>query len=249
MAESIRFSTRPDTVTQTSLDLLRPFPVKTIELGVQSMDDRVLRRTLRGHTAHDTRKGIQRLKKRGYTVGLQMMIGLPGQTAASALATARQIARFSPRFVRIYPTVVLENSRLEKWFRKGSYLPLSLEEAVEQAKSIYRHFQARKIPVIRMGLQASDGLDMNGAVVAGPYHPSFGHLVLSAIFLEKAERLLKNTHPLTRHITVCVHSRNISRIRGMKNDNIRKLKKRFGLETLDVLADNTLSDQDIHLKT
>jgi histone acetyltransferase (RNA polymerase elongator complex component) len=240
-AASIRFSTRPETITPGILDLIQGFPVRTIELGVQSMDDAVLQLSQRGHTALDTRRAVSLLKERGYDIGLQMMIGLPGQDEASALATAREIAGFQPDGVRIYPTIVLKNSRIETWYRDGTYEPLSLDAAVSQTKKLYAFFEDNQIPVIRMGLQASKNLDFDRAIVAGPYHPAFGHLVLSAIFFDKAECLLQRLDPGLDKLILRVHPRNESRMRGLHNRNIKRLKRRFSIDKITVALDSTLS--------
>ena len=152
--DSIRFSTRPDTITPERLDLVSGFPVATVEIGAQSMDDGVLAQSRRGHSAEDTRTAVRRLKARGLEVGLQMMVGLPGDTPEKALETAREIAALSPDFVRIYPTLVLKNSRLATWYHQGRYAPLSLDAAVSDVADFYAFFSLRRIPVIRMGLQA-----------------------------------------------------------------------------------------------
>lgn len=248
MAASIRFSTRPETITPVTLDLIQPFPVKTIELGVQSMDDEVLQLSQRGHTALDTRKAVERLKERGYAIGLQMMVGLPGQDESSAMTTALEIAGLFPDFVRIYPTLVLKNSHLETWYQNGSYEPLALNVAVNQVKNLYGFFRDRQIPVIRMGLQASESLDVHGTVVAGPYHPAFGHLVHSEIFFDKAiAKLSQETTPI--HKTVFfVHPSSISKMRGLKNANIKRLKTLFQIDSIELVQDASISEQTLRLK-
>jgi len=159
LVDSIRFSTRPDTIDARRLDILENYPVATVELGVQSMDDQVLVQAGRGHSASDTIRAVEALKERQLDIGLQMMVGLPGDSDARALTTTRKIADLDPDFVRIYPTVVVENSRLAQWFKKGKYAPLSLEDAVSLVKKIYLLFKQEGIEVIRMGLQASDDLE------------------------------------------------------------------------------------------
>ncbi len=247
-AASIRFSTRPETITPVMLDLIQPFPVKTIELGVQSMDDEVLQVSQRGHTARDTRRAVERLKDRGYVIGLQMMAGLPGQDETSVMTTAREIAGLLPDFVRIYPTIVLKNSRLETWYQNGSYKPLSLDAAVNLVKNIYGFFRDKQIPVIRMGLQASESLDFSGTVVAGPYHPAFGHLVHSEIFFDKASaKLSKEKTPI--HKTVFfVHPSSISKMRGLKNANIKRLKTLFQIDSIELVQDASISEHTLRLK-
>ncbi len=245
--DSIRFSTRPDTISSATLELIRDYPVQTVEIGAQSMDDRVLAKSRRGHTAQDTENAVKLLKVTPYEIGLQMMIGLPGDNDASTLVTARRIADFSPDFVRIYPALVLKGSPMAAWYTSGEFIPLSLDEAVERVKSLYLFFQERAIPVIRMGLQASDTLNSDKTVLAGPYHPAFGHLVLSSIFLDRAVELLKKRDPSSNRVVLKVRPENISRMRGQNNQNVKMLKRQFQLETIDVMPDAEMSGDDIRL--
>ena len=177
--DTIRFSTRPDTIDPDRLDIIKNYPVSTIEIGAQSMDDRVLTAAKRGHFASDTQKAAALLKQRHYETGIQMMVGLPGEDEDSSLSTGHRIAELAPDFVRIYPTVVLKNSLLAKWYQNGKYLPWSLERSVAQVKRLYLLFKKKGIRVIRMGLQAVKDLDSGTAILAGPYHPAFGHMVHS----------------------------------------------------------------------
>ncbi len=233
-AESIRFSTRPDTITPGMLDLIEHFPVRTIELGVQSMDDAVLRLSQRGHSALATRRAVGLLKGRGYAIGLQMMVGLPGQDSSSAMTTALDIARLHPDFVRIYPTLVLKKSRLEAWYREGVYKPLSIDAAVAQVKKLYGLLRGKKIPVIRMGLQASESLDFKGTVIAGPYHPAFGHLVHAEIFFDKAAAELALETTRLHKTSFFVHPNSIPKMRGLKNTNIKRLKTIFQIDSIRI---------------
>jgi histone acetyltransferase (RNA polymerase elongator complex component) len=237
----IRFSTRPDTITPDRLDQLTEFPVATVEIGAQSMDDGVLAKARRGHTAADTRTAVRRLKARGISVGLQMMVGLPGDTPEKTLETAGEIAALSPDFVRIYPTLVLKNSRLAAWCRRGRYAPLSLDAAVSCVARLYAFFARKRIPVIRMGLQASEALDDADTIVAGPYHPAFGHLVFSSLFLTCAARLLESGKPPSDAVVIQVHPRNISRMRGLKNRNVEILKEMFHIDRLKIVPNPAVS--------
>jgi len=234
---SVRFSTRPDTVTQGALEALSFYTVKVVEVGAQSMDDTVLSLSRRGHTAEDTRRSVKLLKDRGLAVGLQIMPGLPGDTPESILETGCKVAELKPDFVRIYPTVVVKNTVLEKWYGSGRFKPLSLADAVELTKRLYLLFEARGISVIRMGLQATGSLLEPGAVVAGPFHPAFGHLVHSAIFLDLAARELEMQKTLSKRITLRVHPHDVPKLKGLKNYNVRLLIQRFHLEELQVLPD------------
>ena len=148
--ESIRFSTRPDTVTKHSLALLQGYPVTTVEIGVQSMDNKVLHRSRRGHDIKATLKAAELLDRDGYETGMQMMVGLPGDTRNKALETAQAIAALKPNFVRIYPLIVLAGSRVHTWYLDGSYTPLSLDKAVTLVKEIYTIFSRVKMVYISL---------------------------------------------------------------------------------------------------
>ncbi len=246
-AAGIRMSTRPDTITDENLSLIRNYPVSTIELGVQSMDDRVLEASLRGHRASDTITAVNRLKEEGYEIGLQMMIGLPEDNDDRAIQTASAIADLSPDFVRVYPTVVLKNSLLATWYKQGAYTPLELDACVTLVKNIYLLFKEKNIRVIRMGLQDTEDLMKNSSILAGPYHPAFGHLVYSEIFLDAAIALIES-HTLSRDTVILkVRPENISMMRGLNNKNTRILKNRFNVKTLKIVPDSTMNGD--HLVT
>jgi histone acetyltransferase (RNA polymerase elongator complex component) len=248
LVDGIRFSTRPDTIDAARLDVIENYPVSTVELGVQSMDDRVLALAGRGHSAQDTIGAVTALKKRQIGVGLQMMVGLPGDSQARSLATARKIADLEPDCARIYPTVVVTNSRLAKLFKNGEYLPLSLEDAVTLVKKAYLLFKHEGIEVIRMGLQATDDLDDGSTVLAGPHHPAFGHLVYSEIFYDTALAAIESAGLVKDTLTIMVNPRSISKMRGLNNANIEKLKKRFKLNAVDVRPDNSLAEEELNIE-
>ena len=248
LVDNIRFSTRPDTIDLERLDILEKYPVSTVELGVQSMDDRVLAKSDRGHTASDAMRAVLSLKERGLRVGLQMMVGLPGDSEARSMTTARRIADLGPDCVRIYPTVVVANSQLARLYRQGEYQPLSLEGAVTLVKKVYLLFRQEGINVIRMGLQASEDLAEGSTVLAGPHHPAFGHLVYSEIFYDKAVTTIESARSLTNTLTILVNPRNISKMRGLNNSNIQKLKKQFGLDSVEVRPNDSIGEDELYIK-
>jgi histone acetyltransferase (RNA polymerase elongator complex component) len=239
-ADGIRFSTRPDTIDRRRLGLLERFPVTTIELGVQSMNDQVLAASRRGHTARDAGKAVALLKETTYRLGLQMMVGLPGDTFSSAMATGEAVCALEPDFVRIYPTLVLKGSALARWYRQKKYRPMALDDAVEQVKALWILFACGAIPVIRMGLQATDGLDTGADVAAGPYHPAFGELVHAALWREALDRCIKTLGLKARPLEVRLHPRLVSRVRGQHNENVDRLTRAFALSAIRFTPDERL---------
>jgi len=239
--DGIRFSTRPDTINPQTLDLINSFKISAIELGVQSMNDTVLLKSRRGHTARDTIKAIDLLKKYSFKIGVQVMAGLPGDHEDSLLKSTKQVTQLKPDFARIYPLMVLKGSLMEQWYKKGLYQPLRLEKSVKLVKQMYQIFIAANIGVIRMGLQASDMMEDKSMVIAGPWHPAFGHLVFSQIFYDMiCEKIDQNPELLkTENLILNMHPKSESRLRGDKNSNLKKLKSRY--PGIDFLVDSDSS--------
>jgi len=244
----IRFSTRPDTVTDDTLDILKDFPISAVEIGAQSMDDEVLSLSLRGHSASDTQRAVELLHRRGYIIGIQMMVGLPGDNEAKSMETGRKIAALMPAFVRIYPAIVIRDSLLHRWYETGKYAPLSLECAVSMVKRLYLLFKEKKIAVIRMGLQASADLEPGVSIIAGPHHPAFGHSVLSEIFLDKAASLMVSANVSGKDICIRVHPKNVSGMGGICNRNIIILKEQFRMASLVIIPDDSLCCEGVNIQ-
>ncbi|MFQ6079348.1 MAG: elongator complex protein 3 [Thermodesulfobacteriota bacterium] len=236
LIDAVRVSTRPDYIDPQTLQLLREHGVKTVELGVQSMVKQVLRCSKRGHTADDVLKAVELLHDHGFEVGMQIMVGLPGDDARGYAHTVDRVIRLNPHFVRIYPTLVLKGTLLEKWYRFGWYTPLSLKEAVDLCKMAFLKFQRAGIPVIRLGLQSSPELEMGDCVVAGPHHPAFGHVVESSLFYDMASFLMERSRQ-PRIPRARVSPSDLSNIRGQKNRNLNQLKYRFALRDIHIEVD------------
>jgi histone acetyltransferase (RNA polymerase elongator complex component) len=245
--DAIRFSTRPDTIDHDRIEIIKNYPIKTVEIGAQSMNDRVLAMAKRGHSASDTQRAVTLLKDRYYQIGLQMMVGLPEEDEAGSLSTAYRIGELEPDFVRIYPTIVLKNSLLARWYENGTYCPWSLERSIAHVKTLYLFFKEKNIPVIRMGLQASEDLDSGAAVLAGPYHPAFGHMVHSKIFLDMATEIMGHKSVSKDTVTIKVHPKSISKMRGMKNSNVETLKQRFKLTSVQIVPDPALAKDSLSI--
>ena len=231
--DSIRLSTRPDALDQKSLDFLASFGVKTVEIGAQSMDDHVLSLSDRGHTAEDTASAVRRLMDYGFEVGVQLMIGLPGDNLKLFLHTLNRIVELRPHFVRIHPTLVLKGAPLELLWRTRRYSPLSLEEATQWLKIGLIKMERSSIPLARLGLQPTE--DLRDHVLAGPYHPALRHVVESAIAFDMLAQLL-NPCPENGEVLLVCHPREMSNLRGQRNENIRNLKERFRLCEIRVQA-------------
>ena len=246
---SIRFSTRPDTITRQTLDLVRPYNISSIELGVQSMNDDVLLKSKRGHTGMDTIKAIHLLKEYPFKIGVQVMVGLPGDHEDSLFKSTEKVAKLAPDFARIYPLMVLRGSLMERWYTKGRYHPLSLEESIRLVKRMVQIFKAANVDIIRMGLQASDMMEDESMVLAGPWHPAFGHLVLSGLFYDSVCNKIDHLPGLleSEKLVLTVHPKSESRLRGDKNTNLKKLNLRYPQLDFSIGLDAAMSVDQLEI--
>ncbi len=248
LVDSIRFSTRPDSISKKKISLLKEFPVKTIEIGTQSMDDTILNTAGRGHSAADTVNAIRLLKKYGFETGIQLMAGLPGDTEKTIIDSTKQVIRLSPDFVRIYPTITFKGTGLEQMIHDGQYTPLALNDCVTIVKKMYLLFRQNKIPVIRMGLQSSSDFESGDDIVDGPYHPAFGHLVFSALFLDMARCVATIYNKPVETVVFHVNPADISKMRGLKNANTSVLIKEFKCKKIQVKPDSALKPDSIRFE-
>ncbi len=225
--KSIRLSTRPDFISEEILNVLKIHRVETIELGAQSMNDEVLQRSGRGHKAEVIHKAARLIRSCGFRLGLQMMIGLPGDTPETSLFTANAFVRLGVDDVRIYPTLVIKSTPLEKLFRAGKYAPLSLDEAVQQTAAIVPVFEQAGVNIIRIGLHPSDGLMDKTDLVAGPFHVSFRELVMTEIWNEKLQSIENRAKCRELILKVAPGQLNFAVGYGAKNKNmlIKKFNK------------------------
>jgi len=236
----IRMSTRPDYITREILDNLMYYGATTIELGVQSMDDEVLKAAARGHSAEQVRQAAALIHEYPIRLGLQMMTGLPGDTPERSIYTARELIRLRSEIVRIYPTLTIRDTYMEKMYREGRYTPQTLDEAVELCKTLVLMFEAENIRVIRLGLQSTDEISEHGSVVAGPVHSSFGELVESAIYLDKMLEVI----PRDSRVTVYVARGEISKAVGNRKRNIELIKQKLDT-AVKVAEDDELTKREV----
>jgi len=241
-AKGLRLSTRPDYIDKEILDILKRFNVLNIELGVQSMSDKVLTASKRGHTALDTERACRLIKSYGFNLVGQMMIGLPSSTLEDEVYTAKKLCELNVDAARIYPTAVLCGTELEDMLREGEYSPLTLSDAVERAAKVTMIFYKHNVPVIRTGLHASEDLFHEGGIVAGAFHSAFGELVQSRCFLESIEAKLKrlDTDFSGKTLHIKIPEKATSKVVGQKRQNIEKLISKYNFTRIKTVEKSTL---------
>lgn len=236
---SLRLSTRPDAIDGAVLRRLRSYGVETIELGAQSMSERVLALSGRGHTAADVEDAARAVKGAGFRLILQMMTGLPGADDESDVESARRIAALGPDGVRIYPTVIVRDTALCDLWRAGRYKEHTVEDAVRVCARILPVFEQAGIPVIRLGLNPTEDLS-GGDAVGGAYHPALGELVKSRIMRDRAEKILSGAKRGEQAV-LRVNPRLMSQLVGQHGANRAYLIERFGLSGLRIVRDPDVS--------
>ncbi len=241
--KGIRISTRPDAIDEEICHILRSYGVTAVELGAQSLDDRVLTLNKRGHTAEDIVKATKLLQEKGFETGLQMMTGLYGSTDEDSIETAKKIIELNPDTVRIYPTVVLENTELCNLYRSGKYNPQDVEAAAEICAVLLQMFEEAGVKVIRTGLHS--GGDVEGEFVAGAYHPAFKEICESKIYLRKVTEFIRENKIPEGKIEIRVSPKSVSQMTGQKKANIEALKK-LGYEA-KITADESIGKYKVYI--
>ena len=241
MVDGIRLSTRPDYIDKKILDQLKKYDVTTIELGVQSLDEDVLKASNRGHTAEAVYNAVKLIKEYDFSLGLQMMTGLPGDTDEKSIETAQRIISLKPDFVRIYPTLVLKDTKLEEMYRNGDYLPQEIDDAVSLCKELLLLFTKAQIPVIRIALQTTDEISPDGSLVAGPFNSQFRELVESRIYFDKFRAALSSKY--SKNTVIYVNIKEISKAIGANKTNVKKLNRMYNMN-VKIIGDEKIKPGD-----
>ena len=234
--DSIRISTRPDCIDRKILKTLKKYKVKTIELGVQSANDYILKRAGRGHTFKDVKKASRLIRLYGFYLGHQMMVGLPESTHFDEINTAKQLIKLKPKMVRIYPVLVIKNTKLEKEYNEGKYKALTVVQAVETCKELVKLFVKKNIEVIRIGLQPTDTIsnpkNEESEVVAGPFHPAFRQLVEAGIWNDVIVEKIKKLNVKVKEVEVTVNPVDQNNVIGQNRDNVKNLKELYDVDLI-----------------
>ena len=242
----IRMSTRPDYINGEIMELLSHYPVKTVELGLQSMDDGVLQLSKRGHNSIQAENACKMIKNAGYELIGQMMIGLPGSSLEKELATARKICEMGADGARIYPTVTFFETELAKMAERGEYEMLDTNDAIIRSKEVLKIFKSYGVECIRIGLCASDNLGDLTKVMGGANHPALGELVLGEERYDLMRELLterSKSESLTgKTVSITVPMGELSLTVGQKGKNKKRIIEEFDLKDLKIKENAHITD-------
>ena len=234
--DGIRLSTRPDCINYEIVKQLKKYGVTTVELGVQSLDEEVLIATERYYPVRVVEEACKILKEYGIKLGIQLMVGLPKSTFDSDYETAKKVLEMKPDMVRIYPTLVIKNTKMEQMFYQKEYIPLSLEEAIERTKKIMALLESNGINIIRVGLQPSEDLREDGVVLGGPFHPAFRELVETEIYHNFFKKIIEKE----KELNIIANEKSISKLVGIKKANKLRLKEYFNIK-----IDNSIEQKNL----
>ncbi|WP_418223694.1 elongator complex protein 3 [Clostridium isatidis] len=220
LIDKIRMSTRPDAINRYILNYLKEYKVDIIELGVQSLDNEILRLSGRGHSAEDVEKSSKLIKEFDFVLGHQIMPGLPGDSFEKDIETAKKSIAMKPDICRIYPSLVIKDTPMEEMYYRGVYKPYTLEEAVQISKDIYKLYKEANVNIIRIGLQPTDTITLGKDVISGPFHPAFRELVEGSLICDK----IQNCVNPEEDIIIELNSKDLSKLYANKKVFFNKLK-------------------------
>ena len=236
--DAIHLSTRPDYISVEILDNLKEHSVDTIELGVQSFDDEVLLKSNRGHTAADVYKACDLIKEYGFNLGIQLMIGLPGDSRETCIYSANETVKIKPELARLYPTVIIDDTRLLDMYNDGEYVPYSLDESISITKDMYMILDEAGINIMRVGLKSTDFIS-DETTYGNTYHPAMRQLVESEIAREIIEEQINSSD---REITVLSSARNVSNAAGHNGMNRKYFKEKYPELSICFRSDERIYD-------
>lgn len=190
----IRFSTYPGDLDDENVrEAVKASPIACAELGIQSLDPAVLSVCKREADPQKILESIAMMAREKIPIGVQLMIGLPGQTKESSLRDIEALSEIKGSAswdLRIYPCLVIAGTELEEMMNDGSFVPLSLEDAVSWGGELLDRAVSLGFNPIRVGLQETELLA--SAVRGGPHHPALGELIMSDALARKFARLGKS---------------------------------------------------------
>ena len=233
--QSIRVSTHALFIDDIKLSLLRKNHVETVELGIQSTDDEVLKLAGRECPYDVIKSAVDKIHAMKFRLGLQLMPGLPSDDEQKFQKSVDNVISLKPEFVRIYPTLVIRNTGLFDMYQQGTYTPWNLERMIDAVKEAVVKFEQAGIKVIRVGLHPDPSLMKN--YVAGPFHPSFRYLVDSRIVRERMIKMIRSLKQVPLSVTFRVPARRVSLYIGHKKENLSIIKNIFSLDSISLQQD------------
>lgn len=241
----IHLSTRPDYIDDEILSNLKSYSVDVIELGIQSLDKEVLLKSGRGHSDIDALKASKLIKEYGFTLGHQIMLGLPGDDFQKDIETARRSIEMKPDICRIYPALVIKDTPMEKMYTAGIYKPYTLDECIDICKIIYGMYIAHDINVIRVGLQPTKEINKGGDLIAGPFHPAVRELVEGSIINDIIFEYIRDVN--ASEAEIIINEKDISKLYANKKQFFNDKKHQLVNTKINIIQSKDISRNCINI--
>ena len=220
--ESIRLSTKPRDLDRDTLDVLKRYKVRTIELGIPAFNDSILESLGRNHSVKDLLTCYETLKEAGFECALQVMVGLPQEDFEDVRKTVEYLSLLRPVYVRIYPLVVLKGTALYQSYLDGEFVPISFRDGLRRALFIYLSCLKEGIKVLSMGLQ--EGKLLREVVAAGLYHPCFGSIVKAEAFFQAIFVTLDKAG-MEGEVEITIGKSDVPHLWGYRRHNIERFER------------------------
>lgn len=243
----IRILTTPKYINKKILKQLKKYKVTTIEIGVQSSNDSLLRRANIPYTFEEVKKSSKLIRRYGFKLGHQMLIGMPDSNRIDEVNTAKALIKLKPKMVRIYPVVVLKDTELQKEYIEKKYQPITLVQAVEICKEVVRLFNTKNIDVIRMGIRDFNSTKIENEIIAGPANQEFRELVESGMWYDVIVSEIKQLNIKVKEVKVRINPSDKQTVKGYKDENIEKLKNIYDVDLI-VEEDNKITQGKHEIK-
>lgn len=237
---NIIIGTRPNTVTKEALKLWKKYKVDFIELEVQSSNPYILEKINAPYRWEEIKDASKKIRWNGFKLGLQMAVGLPESTSLDEQNTAKMLLKLKPKMVRIYPIVIIKNTKLEELWKNGEYEPISIEIATERCKDLVYLCNEKRIPNIWVGIPNEGKIfDTDKKIIAGPFHPELAQMVESSIWYDSVVEQIKKLNTKVKVAQIKVNSEDVAKVIGYDEENRKKLKELYDVE-LEVKGDGTI---------
>ncbi len=229
--EKLHISVEPTKVSKEFLNLLKKYNVITVELEVKIANDFILLKYNAGYKVEDIKKASKLIRRNRMILGYQLMVGFPDSTKIDEQESAKQLIKCKPSLVRIYPTLVIKDTDLEKEYKNGEYEPLTLPQAIDRCKDLIYMFNKKRIKAITVGNLNENNIKKDEVkIIAGPTHEAFAQLVEDSIWYDSIVGKMKKYNNKVKEVKIEVHPTNVNNVIGYERENAEKLKELYSVD-------------------
>ena len=228
---SVTISANPTEIDKETIKRLKKYKVKSIDLEALSTNDYILKRARVNYKFKDIKSASKLIRWNRFNLNYKVIVGLPESTRIDEINTAKTLIKLKPKSVKVYPMLVTKGTRLEDYYNKQRYEPLTRIQAIERCKTIVRMFADKKIEISAIGIKNIEDIfnKENGEddIVAGPFHQNFRKLVETEMWYDAILEKIKKLNMKVKEVTVSVNPIDKENVIGQDKSNIKKLKELY----------------------